>query len=201
MSKEEKMEIQEPSRKRKKLIPGIITLRSKNFEIEFHKHFLIKESSYFKNILELINVYDNQDGDDNDKKVITVDEDQYCLEQFFNIIYENKINKSIPCCMLKKLLVLTHKWECERIFKIFFDLYLTKIDKSTPNIEEYLEILPIEIISTNGQYMRRFAMNFSKLKKCHKYLKYFQNNVKFTTYFLEQMLLEYPDGLARPFWK
>lgn len=82
MSKQEKKEVQEPVlKKRKTLIPGIITIKTKDgWGTDFFQDDLVTNSSFFKTLIE-----------GTSEKIIEIDEEEFYLSQLFNYLRNKRL--------------------------------------------------------------------------------------------------------------
>jgi len=104
--------------KKKTLIPGIITFRSKEGNLyDFHCHDLITNSDYFKTILE-----------STDENPIEIDEEDKYLEKLF-WYFKNPLLEFDSITEIVDMWKLGNKWLIEDIIADSFDEYIKIFDK------------------------------------------------------------------------
>ena len=160
MSKEE-----QPLKKRRTLIPGVITLKSKEGTLtDFHKHDLITNSDYFKTLLE-----------NTDDVTIKVNEEEKYIDKLFIYFKDNKLSFT-NTKEIVDMWILGHKWMIDGIADYCFSQYNNLINNENKNIEEDLKLLPQTLVfKSNLIYYKTFTKNFLKLNNRAHYLNSINN--------------------------
>jgi hypothetical protein len=148
---------------KRKLIPGIITLETKEGAYDFYKNFLVSKSTFFKGLLE-----------NSKEDVVEVGEKEFAINSLHSYMLDGTLYEDFN----NEILYLVHKWGFLDLEKRYMNIILKKINNE--EAESVLQNLPFEIIKNNEVYYEKFLVNFLQLKKAFLYLDYIDDKIRDT---------------------